>query len=467
MLSSPISPKRARSKAWTWLALVLLLGFAAYLRFTAVAETVVDHPVRADARDYVTYAYNLKFRDTYSRAMVDERSPPPAPDAVRSPGYPLFLAIFLDNPPTFGNLDAVLRFQAVLSLATVALVFFLARQVMTGPWALLPTALTAASPHMVNLNVYLLSEVLFSLLLVVSILAIHIASSRSIPGRALIAGGVSGITYLVRPTALLLPVVAILHFIHVGLSRRIRISTWFLIGFLLACGPWLAWKTLAVQQGGSDRLQINFLHHGMYPGFVYQGKTESFGFPYRHDPRAKEISQDTHSVLLEIQRRFREEPERHLQWYLVGKPLMLWSWNIVQGMGDSFIYPVKSTPYASNKAFQLSHQLMRWLHVPITMLAFTGILLIFLPGCRQVMDIRKLRSLQLLATTLLLLTGFHMIGTPFPRYALPAYPLLYVMAVATFWLLISAAGSRLRGAWSTTQSGNASITTDLPKPEAP
>ncbi len=46
------------------LAAIFILGL--FLRFGVLAGTVVDTPVRADARKYVTYAYNLSHFDVYS-----------------------------------------------------------------------------------------------------------------------------------------------------------------------------------------------------------------------------------------------------------------------------------------------------------------------------------------------------------------------------------------------------------------
>ena len=66
-----------------------------------------------------------------------------------------------------------------------------------------------------------------------------------------------------------------------------------------------------------SRLMINFLHHGMYPDFIYDGKPESRGFPYRHDPNANQIGKNMVSVLKEISVRFEQSPSTHLKWYLI------------------------------------------------------------------------------------------------------------------------------------------------------
>lgn len=113
----------------------------------------------------------------------------------------------------------------------------------------------------------------------------------------------------------------------------------------------------------------NFLHHGMYPQFMYEGVPESRGFPYRYDPRAEKIGGDLPFVLKEIASRFAQEPLRHAKWYLFDKPMAFWSWSMIQGFGDVFVYPVSSSPYFHDKIFRLSHRLMYGLHYPLMVLA--------------------------------------------------------------------------------------------------
>ncbi len=49
---------------------------------------------------------------------------------------------------------------------------------------------------------------------------------------------------------------------------------------------------------------------------------------YRFDPRANEISASLASVKGEIIKRFIESPWEYLKWYLFGKPVMLFSWDV-------------------------------------------------------------------------------------------------------------------------------------------
>jgi hypothetical protein len=72
------------------LAVVLL---ALEMRLTAVQLTEVDSPLRADALDYFSYAYNMVNGGYYSRILPDPQvvAAEPQQDFLRSPGFPVLL----------------------------------------------------------------------------------------------------------------------------------------------------------------------------------------------------------------------------------------------------------------------------------------------------------------------------------------------------------------------------------------
>ena len=220
-------------------------------------------------------------------------------------------------------------------------------------------------------------------------------------------------------------------------AARLRVVLAALLGFALVFGPWVVRNLVVLGAAEDDQPIDNTLHHGVYPKFMYRERPETVGFPYRFDPESPRISADLSSVLGEIRRRFTEEPGRHLRWYLIDKPIALWSWSAVQGMGDSFIYPVSDSPYLHSPAFQASHRLMRWLHWPLVVLGGLGALLVWLPAVARRLDAAQRLTLRTMSLLLLYLTAVHCIGAPFPRYSWPLQPMLFLLAMLPLCLLSS------------------------------
>jgi hypothetical protein len=160
------------------------------------------------------------------------------------------------------------------------------------------------------------------------------------------------------------------------------------------------------------------------------------GYPYKSDPRRDEISASLDATLKELVRRFREEPGRHLSWFLWGKPVMLWQWELVQGGREIFPYRVLADPWQDSLLHRLSLNLHRLLHWPLVMVAFLGALMAWMPVVARrwfsflnhPTDLVFLRVISLL---LIYTTLVHLLGIPLPRYHIPVLPALFLMAVTT------------------------------------
>lgn len=420
------------------LALLAILLVGLQLRLTAVLGTEIEAPLRADAGQYFAYAYNLVNHMVYSADLKGIGSTTaPTPDNFRNPGYSLLILPFAKTQPSDASLLNITLLQALLSGTVIALIFFAARTIMPPVASLGVALLTALSPHLINTNVYILSESAAAFTTVLFLAAfIHAGIKGDNSGWPywLPCGVLLAVATLVRPTMqwFFFPALALILMLpNTTGNKRGRLG-WFTLGFLAAMAPWWIRNLLQFGDLSDPALMIATLHHGMYPNFMYAGQPETFGFPYRFDPRSPEIVQNLGSVLAEILRRFTDQTAEHLRWYFIGKPLMFWNWeNNAQGAGDVFIYPAIKTPFATNLPLFLSHEAMRRLHWPLVALGMLGCLLCWLQPSALKLTSASAWAWRVSGALLAYFIILHIVGAPFPRYSIPVLPILYLQAVGT------------------------------------
>lgn len=414
--------------------LVLILLCSALIQWTTIRETHVVAPARPDAASYVSYAYNLREYGVYSRAHTWASLAPSTPvaDAVSPPGYPLFLAPFLRDKPDVAFMDRVVLAQAVLGVVTTLFVFLLAARVLTPALACIPALFTALTPHMATISTYLLTESLFSCLLMMSAWAFARAAQAGRSRNWALAGGLFGLCCLVRPTLQLLLPAAL---ITVGLVRRWR--HWLRpVALATACWavlllPWLVYKQSLPPTPDQPNLLRATLYHGSFPDFMYENQPRNYGYPYRDDPHAEEIMASDAGLRKWVGARIRAEPLRYLRWYLLGKPRYFLSWgNDVAGMGDIYIYPVDASPFFSRPLFRGIHALMFGLHWPLMLLGIVGALIAWWRPRWLGLAPSALVGARVAALVFMTAILLHMVGAPYPRYGIPFRPLAYVLAVA-------------------------------------
>jgi hypothetical protein len=218
---------------------------------------------------------------------------------------------------------------------------------------------------------------------------------------------------------------------HFGRKRGCIYFIGLLVGFVVVASPWFIRNLVTLKTISDPRLKIDFLHHGLYPDFTYNDDKNTFRYPYQSDPRSEEIRRNTGTVLNEIVSRFQSRPVEHIQWFVFKKPIALWSWNMVQGYREVFIYEVSSTPYQDNRLFRLTHRLASFLHWPIVGLAFMGLWISWFTGWPYGDSKSKMLLVRFVSAVLIYFTLLHMAGAPFPRYSIPLRPLLYALAMFT------------------------------------
>jgi hypothetical protein len=202
----PPSSEKSRRLRSIWLILLLALG----LRLGwCLTRPTSDASIGAlpDQLDYLSLAQNL----LHGRGMqfLDKRFDDTV-FAFRMPGYPLFLAGCGANP------RVIRAMQAVLDTFTVLAIYLLARIIATGEGrhhiALLAAFLVAFNPYLIYFSGLLLSESLFTALLAWGlVLLIRGKGGRGASWRSTMIwlGGalLLGLSVLVRPSAIALPVV--------------------------------------------------------------------------------------------------------------------------------------------------------------------------------------------------------------------------------------------------------------------
>lgn len=433
-----MSEKKSTKRNLLFLGFILILGFS--LRYYSALHISVDHPLRADAYDYYLYAYNLRFFHCFSRqAPVSASSTSmPSPDGFRTPGYPAFLTAIVDRIPSESTFQKISILQACLSTASLFIAFLVYRSFLSWRLSLGATFMMALSPHLIMMNSYVLSETLFAFMLLLLLLAWKYAMQKNAGWRFVIVGAALGSTALVRPSIQYFPFVLAVAWMICHRNRKALVQVLLLFaGFFLLVIPWGIRNRLTIGHFSDPSLMINFLHHGMYPDFTYDGIEDSYGYPYHFDPRSNEISKNLSTVGREIFRRFQSDPWNHLTWYLWGKPLNFWAWNNrAQGAGDVYIYPVFTSPYNGNIIFSFTHDLMQIFHWPFICSALLAGLIIWRRDKLKNCNDPALSMVFFAAMILSYFTLLHMVGAPFPRYSIPLLPLIYGMGFFTlhyFW----------------------------------
>lgn len=425
---------------------LVLAATAVWLRGTLIMTTEVIDPLRADAFEYYRYAMNLEQCGVYSRSLESITSgctTPARSDSVRPPGYPIVLMPFVEWPPTAATLLRIQWFQVLLSASTVMLIYFalLPLGVVTAAAAAI---LSVLSPHLAAMNLYVLSETVFTFMLVVFVFAAARWSTRPSLAHALTIGAALGLATLVRPTTLYLIVCIVPLFAWLARERRAGTAAAVLAGFLICYGPWYTLSKFHLPAPQEQSLALTSLHSGTYPDLMVDGRPETRGAPHFYDASYAERD-SLAKVLAHLIERARAEPYTYLRWYAVGKAATYLSWDIIAGAGDVFVYPVKVPGFATHHWLGLTHWSMWPLHDPLTILALIAAVLAWLPPRRMLeRPASELILTRLLALVFIYFILIHVVGTPLPRYSIPIRPILYGLACWIIVLPLRAAWRRVR-----------------------
>ena len=180
------------------MALALRLGWCLTRPATSQAIDVLP-----DQREYLTLAQNLLHG--VGLQFIDQRFDDRV-YAFRTPGYPFFLAA------CGANIHVARAVQAVIDTSVVLAMYLLATTLLRSCIGGLTAALlVAGNPYLIYFSGLLLSETLFTAMLVWSMVLLvrgEIGGSRNDRLIWLVGGALLALSILVRPSAIGLPVVA-------------------------------------------------------------------------------------------------------------------------------------------------------------------------------------------------------------------------------------------------------------------
>lgn len=193
--------------------LIIIVGGTYALLIDPAQRAVVGHLTQlpngvtwnlvGDEKDYVTLAMNLLWHSTYSLSV----EPPYEPSSFRVPGYPMFLAAaFL----IFGvHLNVVLVASLVLLVIIAVLAFLIGRDLYGERVGVVAAFLCAINPGLYYFALGGNSEPLFCTLLLLSIYSSNRAddSTEALNRWSILSGLALALTFLTRPTVLMLPLV--------------------------------------------------------------------------------------------------------------------------------------------------------------------------------------------------------------------------------------------------------------------
>jgi 4-amino-4-deoxy-L-arabinose transferase-like glycosyltransferase len=230
--AAPFTPRRGQGALVTILVAGLALRLALFYGFLGAQPTI------ADERDYIAIARNLLHEGRFASSSG-------ALTSLRPPLYPAFLA-GLWALSGRESLEIVRAAQILLGLATVALLYAIAFRLWGRRVAVFAAAGLSFYPSLLVFDFLILTEILFTFLLLLAVMGGIAVFSHGRPAMALFSGFALGLAALTRSVlwpfpAILCPLVAILAPGAIG--RRLGLAALVFVGFALPVFPWAVRNT--------------------------------------------------------------------------------------------------------------------------------------------------------------------------------------------------------------------------------
>jgi 4-amino-4-deoxy-L-arabinose transferase-like glycosyltransferase len=432
--------------AWTRrqiVALVAIATLAFLVRIYYVHSAVIVDPIRGDAVQYMIYAINLLDHHVFSM----QTGATPLADGFRDPGYPAFLAALMKVAGRQqGFYLLTLNVQSVISAATVAMYFVLARRWLGITAAVVVGLGMTFWPHAITLTGYVLSETLVAFLFALALILLQVACDR----RSHRIGAASGLVFAAAAmtNATLLPVLPLFALIALWRDRDRR-TIWSMV-LLAALIPSTVWSVRGVSlapgasDGAGDRIAMNFVQ-GSWP--EYHSAWSSTFIKREEAPKAvlnaidadyNRLKENRAQGLARILNRLSSEPLRYALWYL-SKPIELWGWEIGIGNGGIYVFPTLQSPLSGHGPLRVTTDLLIITNPLLMSFALFGLLAVAATARTRPV------TLVLGAFSVSLLTAVFTVLQADARYAAPYRGLEWVLAAAGWmWLVACYESLRVR-----------------------
>jgi 4-amino-4-deoxy-L-arabinose transferase-like glycosyltransferase len=374
---------------------------------------------------------------------------PGEPTSIRPPLYPALLAGVWSISPN--NLQAVRVVQILLALATAVFVYLLGSQVYNptvGAWA---AAACWLYPSLIFFNVLILTETLFTCLLVAFVLLAVLLVQRPRAGFAIACGLALGLATLTRSIlwplpVILCPLLAVL--IRAPLARRLALPALVLAGYAIVVAPWAIRNTrlqhvvtIVDTMGGINLRMGNYEYtpdDRMWDAVALSGE-KSWVHGLTSDPPGQPVTEGQKE----------KWAQRKAIEYMRANPGITLRRSLIKfadfwGLEREFMAGVQTGLYAPPLWFQIAGSLgIVLVYVALVLAAAAGVWL-------AAPEDWRLHVLVLLPV--LVIMGAHTIVFGHSRYHLPLMPLLGIYAAA----LVAAQAPNYRG-WHRPQMVGAAV----------
>jgi 4-amino-4-deoxy-L-arabinose transferase-like glycosyltransferase len=405
------------------LLVILILGL--FVRLVLLYMTKDTGLAIVDEQHYHTLALNLVHGHGFAWA-------PGVLTSIRPPLYPAFIAFVWTLTGT-ESLLLVRLAQVVLSLTSVWLLYRLGLLLFNHRIALWAAAGFCFYPSLIAFNFLLLSEVLFTFLLILFALwYVRLLKTERAP-IAWGSGCLLGLAALTRSILWLFPLVLVplaLYSLRSSLRHRVHMVVCLTLGYALVVAPWAVRNTrlqgvftVVNTMGGITLRMGNYEHTPLYRAWdpiTLQGETSIFHDLHQEHPEASAWTEGrkekwaTKKALAYM----REQPLLTLKRAII-KCASLWGLEreIIAAWQQGLYHPPQWFVIFATLAITLSY-------VTLMLLASLGVFL----ACPS--DRRAHRFFLLLMA---FIAGLHTLTFGHSRYHLPFVPLLLLYAAAALY----------------------------------